>query len=206
MWWSRSVCLKCPMKSTSYKTQEFRLKSDERWASILILLQTKKISFFSIALCQRTLKCQQPLQQTNGTLFKPHALFLIRQKQAREGQDDRRARRGEKQSKKSLGNKYWETWIEAAICAEDSVAVRSSEKEWPYSSQGEEGTMMMTVCNDFFNVYLLTARQATSCCRKKITNTDFILKEWKTLKIIPVLAIHPKYALTETEIYGSVCP
>lgn len=35
-----------------------------------------------------------------------HALFLIRQKQAREGQDDRRARRGEKQSKKSLGNKY----------------------------------------------------------------------------------------------------
>ena len=81
-----------------------------------------------------------------------HALFLIRQKQAREGQDDRRARRGEKQSKKSLGNKYWETWIEAAICAEDSVAVRSSEKEWPYSSQGEEGTMMMTVCNDFFNV------------------------------------------------------
>lgn len=81
-----------------------------------------------------------------------HALFLIRQKQAREGQDDRRARRGKKQSKKSLGNKYWETWIEAAICAEDSVAVRSSEKEWPYSSQGEEGTMMMTVCNDFFNV------------------------------------------------------
>lgn len=69
-----------------------------------------------------------------------HALFLIRQKQAK------------KQSKKSLGNKYWETWIEAAICAEDSVAVRSSEKEWPYSSQGEEGTMMMTVCNDFFNV------------------------------------------------------
>lgn len=81
-----------------------------------------------------------------------HALFLIRQKQAKEGQDDRQARRGEKQSKKSLGNKYWETWIEAAICAEDSVAVRSSEKEWPYSSQGEEGTMMMTVCNDFFNV------------------------------------------------------
>ena len=68
---SRSVCLKCPMKLTSYKTQEFRLKSDERWESILILLQTNKISFFSIALCQRTLKCQQPLQQTNGTLFKP---------------------------------------------------------------------------------------------------------------------------------------
>lgn len=84
------------------------------------------------------------------------------------------------------------------------MAVRSSEKEWPYSSQGEEGTMMMTVCNDFFNVR--PARQATSCCRKKITNTDFIHKEWKTLKIILVLAIHPKYALTETEIYGSVCP
>ena len=132
-----------------------------------------------------------------------HALFLIRQKQAREGQNDRRARRGKKQSKKSLGNKFWETWIEAAICAEDSVAVGSSEKEWPYSSQGEEGTMMMTVCNDFFNVR--PARQATSCCRKKITNTDFIHKEWKTLKIIPVLAINPKHALTETEIYGSVC-
>ena len=58
---------------TSFQILDFRLKCDERWESVLMLLQNKRKSCFSITfpLIETTDRSTTLTVQTNGTPLKP---------------------------------------------------------------------------------------------------------------------------------------